>query len=163
MADRPTVYLAGPVAAYDDGGAGWRESIIDFYGDAYDLKSPLDKYNVPVEELTIVDGESGDAPETVGVGEIVHGDLTLLRASDGVLVGYSDVKSIGTPMEVRWARERDYPVALWVRDDTEFDDLSPWYRYHATALTTAPGMGLRHIERQLPGESRSASEVSPDA
>ena len=52
-------------------------------------------------------------------------------------------------MEVLWARERDYPVALWVRDDTPFDALSPWYRHHATAITTDAQLAIWHLTDQI--------------
>lgn len=144
-----TIYLAGPVAAEPDGGAAWRNELQEYYGDEYDFRDPLAKYNVKADELAIVDGYSNpDNPETVGIDEVVENDLRLIDESDGILVGYSDVASTGTPMEVMYARERDMPVALWVRDETDFDGLPIWYQYHSTALTTNPEMGLRHIERQ---------------
>jgi len=161
----PTIYLAGPVGHVPDGGEEWREMLIDHYGDRYDLRDPLADYNVPADGLDVVDGVSNpDNPETIGVTELVETDKTLLDESDGVLVGYKRVLSIGTPMEVMWAREREYPVALWIRDDTEFEELSPWYRYHSTALTTDPEMGLRHIKRNADGvEMRPFEEVAVDA
>lgn len=154
-ADPPVVYLAGPVAVPADGGARWRDAIIEEYGDEFAFRNPLSKYAVPVADLTIVEGVSDpETAETVGVAEIVEGDTDLLRESDGVLIGYSRVRSIGTPMEVMLASEWGLPIALWVRDDTDFDALSPWYRYHATALTTDPLMGLRHIENQYRDEGQ---------
>ena len=54
-------------------------------------------------------------------------------------------------MEVMWARERDLPVAIWIRDGTPMNDLSPWYRYHATAMTNSVDMALRHVEHQAGG------------
>lgn len=161
----PTIYLAGPVAHAPDGGAEWREDLIDRFGDRYEFRNPLERFNVPADDLTVVPGVSNpDNPETVGVDEIVEGDKQLLDESDGVLVGYTDVRSDGSSMEVMWAREREYPVALWVRDDTDFEALSPWYRYHATEVTEEPEMGLRHIERQADGiETRSFGEVAGDA
>jgi len=141
-----TIYLAGPVAAYDDGGAGWRERVVDEFSDEYEFRNPLDKYNVPVENLDVVNGYADEeANGTVGVRDIVEGDKEMLREADGLLVGYTDVQSVGTPMEVMWAHERGFPVALWVRDDTDFEALSPWYRYHTTSLTSDPELGLRHI------------------
>lgn len=144
---RPTVYLAGPVAAYDDGGAGWREDVIKLFSDEYQFRNPLDKYNVPLDELEIVP-QRANRKGTVGVKTLVEGDKQLLQESDAVLVGYTDVQSIGTPMEVMWARERDYPVALWIRDETGFADLSPWYRYHATATTKDLTRALEYLAKQ---------------
>lgn len=151
-----TIYLAGPVAAYQDGGASWRDEITGFFADDYDFRDPLAKYNIPAGDLDVVDGHSNpDNPETVGVDEVVENDLRLIDESDGLLVGYTDVPSTGTPMEVMYARERDMPVALWVRDETDFEALPIWYRYHATALTTNVEMGLRHVE-QMAAEEVSA-------
>jgi len=148
-AEPARIYLAGPVGAYADGGADWRNQVQEHFAEDYDFRDPLSKYNIPAGDLDVVDGISNpDNPETVGVEEIVKNDKRLIDESDGLVVGYTQVYSIGTPMEVMYAREREMPVAIWVRDDTEFDDLSPWYRHHATALTTDVEMGLRHIESQ---------------
>jgi nucleoside 2-deoxyribosyltransferase len=136
MASKPTVYLAGPVAAYADGGAGWRDRVQREYDDRFAFRDPLSKYNVPVDDLTVTMGES-DGPDEVSVTELVESDKEMLADSDAVLVGYSDVQSIGTPMEVMWAYERDVPVVIWVRDETPVHDLSPWYQYHATAITNS--------------------------
>jgi len=148
---KPAIYLAGPVAALEDGGAGWRDRVTEEFGDEFELLNPLSKYNVPADELEVVDGVSGAGAHTVGTHEIVEDDKRLLRHADGILVGYERVHSIGTPMEVMWASERDLPVAIWVRDETDFEDLSPWYRYHATAVTNAVALALRHLERQTGG------------
>lgn len=147
----PTFYLAGPVMSVDDGGAGWRDEVTDLFDGEYEFLNPLGKYNVPAENLKVVDGTSGEADNVVGVDEIVEEDKRLLRHSDGILVGYSAVRSIGTPMEVMWARERDLPVAIWIRDGTDMDDLSPWYRHHATAMTNSVELALNHLERQAGG------------
>jgi len=154
---KPVIYLAGPVAAYDDGGAKWRDRIIDEFGDRFEFRNPLDKYNVPVEDLTIVDGAGSSADSVVSVTELVETDKELLQESDGVLVGYSDVQSVGTPMEVMWAFERDMPVAVWTRDATALDDLSPWYRYHAGERTNDVEMALWHLwdQAELSAEVQS--------
>ncbi|MFW5896372.1 MAG: hypothetical protein ACOCUA_03210 [archaeon] len=146
----PTIYLAGPVAAYDDGGREWRDWVQDQFPDI-EFKNPLAKYNVPLEELTITATETA-REDAISVDRLVESDKRLLRESDALLVGYSDVKSIGTPMEVMWARERDYPVALWIRDDTDFEALSPWYRHHVTACTNDVTMAIGHLTGQLGGD-----------
>jgi len=106
---------------------------------------------------TIVDGAGTDRDDIVSVTELVETDKDLLRESDGVLVGYSAVRSVGTPMEVMWAYERDYPVAVWLRDNTSYDDLSPWYRYHATGVMQHESAALSHLG-YLPDEE-PATEV----
>lgn len=148
------VYLAGPVQAYQDGGAAWRDRIIRQFDDEFDFRNPLDKYNVPVEDLTIVDGAGTSTDGVVSVTELVEADKDLLEESDAVLVGYSDVQSVGTPMEVMWAYERDIPVAVWLRDDTSYEDLSPWYRYHAGAVVDEPEDALHYLWGNLPAPAR---------
>ncbi|WP_256394145.1 hypothetical protein [Natronoarchaeum rubrum] len=148
-----TIYLAGPVMSLEDGGAEWRDEMIDVFGDKYEFRNPLGKYNVPADELAVVDGESGSDSNVVSVDEIVEEDKRLLRESDAVLVGYERVRSIGTPMEVMWARERGYPVAIWVRHDTvPVDDLSPWYRHHATRITYIAERALQHLDKRASGD-----------
>jgi len=149
-----TIYLAGPVAAYQDGGAAWRDRIIGEFGHEFEFRNPLDKYNVPVEDLTIVDGAGTSEDDVVSVTELVEADKELLEESDAVLVGYSAVRSIGTPMEVMWAHERDIPVAVWVRDDTHYDQLSPWYRYHAGAVVDEPEDALHYLWGNVPDAAR---------
>lgn len=133
-----TLYLAGPVAALEDGGASWREDIVAEHSEsvAVQFENPVAKYNVPASDVEIVSAESND-PGEVTPSNVVENDKAMLRESDGVLVGYSDVQSIGTPMEVMWAFERDVPVVIWIRDMTLQKELSPWYRYHADAITTS--------------------------
>jgi nucleoside 2-deoxyribosyltransferase len=143
-----TIYLAGPVASEPDDADLWRCETVEQYSGAYDFENPLSKYNVPANDLTVVEGPTdSENPQQVGVAELVERDISMLERSDGVLVGYSDVQSIGTPMEVMWARERGYPVALWIRDGTAYSSLSPWYRYHATCVTNCRELALAHIDR----------------
>jgi len=70
----------------------------------------------------------------------------ILRNSDAVLVGYERSHgSVGTPMEVLYAFERDKPVSLCIQDDTMHHEIPAWYRYHATAQVSAPRLALRHL------------------
>ena len=149
-----TIYLAGPVAHAPRGGAGWREWVEQEFGDdeRYEFLNPLSKYNVPADDLEVVAGRSHpDSEETVGVREIVERDKQLLADADAVLVGYSDVQSVGTPMEVMWAFERAVPTALWLRDGCTPHTLSPWYRYHVGAITNAVDAALGHLDRECVG------------
>jgi nucleoside 2-deoxyribosyltransferase len=153
-----TIYLAGPVAALDDGGASWREELVNEYAeDDVHFENPVAKYNVPAGDVDIVPAESDD-PSEVTPGEIVEADKEMLRESDGVLVGYSNVQSIGTPMEVMWAFEHVTPVVVWIRDDTLYSELSPWYRYHADAVTTSRSGAVEKL-RLAVDELASAEDV----
>jgi nucleoside 2-deoxyribosyltransferase len=140
------IYLAGPVAHAPRGGAGWRETIIERYeGGEYEFLNPLSKYNVPLEALDVVADPDPADPETVGVRELVERDKGLIRDADGVLVGYSPRRSIGTPMEVMYAYAREIPTALWVRDGTDIEALSPWYRYHTDYVAGDVGACLARL------------------
>jgi hypothetical protein len=145
----PVVYLAGPVANVPDGGASWRESVEAEYGDEIETRNPLENWNVPLDDLAISESPHADREGVVGYADIVESDLELLEESDAVLVGYEDIQSVGTPMEVRWAYERDYDIAIWVRDDTAVHDLSPWYLHHASAVTTSLELAVGHLTRSL--------------
>ena len=150
-----TIYLAGPVANADGGGAAWRERLEEQYGHdgGVEFLNPLDKYNAPADGLTIVAGVSDpDDDETVGVDEIVRSDKQLILGADAVLVGYEAVQSVGTPMEVMFAREREMPVAIWVRDETLREELSPWYRHHSSCVTNLPRAAVGHLVRKSGGE-----------
>jgi len=150
-----TIYLAGPVANADDGGAAWRERLEEQYGHdgGVEFLNPLDKYNAPADDLTIVEGVSDpDDDETVGDDEIVRSDKQLILGADAVLVGYEAVHSVGTPMEVMYAHEREMPVALWIRDETVPPELSPWHRHHAGCITYLPGVAVGHLVRESGGE-----------
>ena len=147
---KPIIYLAGPVRNLEDGGAGWRVAIEERYGEQYDFRNPLDKYNVPAEDLTVVSGRSDPEDEsTVGTTEIVEGDKELLRESDAVLVGHHDVQQIGTPMEVMWAYDRGYPIALVSYDVIDMADLSPWYREHVGYESFFEKDALIFLEREF--------------
>jgi len=146
-ANRPTVYLAGPVMSMDDGGAGWREDVEAYCGEALETRNPLSKYNIPVDDIEIAADASHGGDAVVSVSEIVENDKHLLAESDAVLVGYSQVHSIGTPMEVMWAYEREMPIVVWSRDDTPPGEMSPWYRYHADYMTPTLPIALHTLEQ----------------
>jgi len=133
MSEKPTVYLAGPVQHADDGGEGWRTAIEDTVTNI-NWRNPLAKYNVPADGINII-SEKTDAPDTVTPADIVNADKELLRDSEAVLVGYSDVKQVGTPMEVMFAYEQSIPIVIWLRNATDRASLSPWYQYHADLIT----------------------------
>lgn len=142
----PAVYLAGAVGNHPDP-VGWREDIIEQFGDRIAFRNPLGKYECTLGELTILPGhQDGGDPTTTGVADIVEDDKELLRDSDAVLVGYERSHgSVGTPMEVLFAYERDLPVAICIQDDTMHHEIPAWYRYHASAQLNNPRLALRHL------------------
>jgi len=140
-----TIYLAGPVANVENGGSKWRNELVESYPNT-DFNNPLDKFNAPADNLQI--NQNPVEPNEVSATEIVEADKEILRESDAVLVGYEDIQSVGTPMEVMWAYERDYPITIWLRDGSILPDLSPWYQYHADFITGKQGHAVAHLERR---------------
>lgn len=143
----PTVYLAGPVQHTEDGGKEWRDETVTEYGDKFDFHNPLWKYNVPLNDLEVVDGESGDGKGTVGTEEIVANDKKLIRNSDAVLIGYQSVESAGTAMETMFAYKLGLPVVLWIRGSTPKQEVPIWYRYHTDEIRHNLGGAMKCIWR----------------
>lgn len=130
-----TVYLAGPIQFADDGGHGWRNRVAtEFETVGIEWSDPLDKYDARSEAVIVHNGDPPENPpegsDLISTTELVEADKELVAAADALLVGWDDVPSAGTPMEVLYAYERDTPVVVWYRGDS----LSPWMQYHADAV-----------------------------
>jgi len=160
---KPVVYLAGAVQDHPDP-VGWREDVIDRFGDRVAFKNPLGRYECAPDELTVLPGHrDGGDTTTVGVADIVETDKELLDDSDAVLVGYERSHgSVGTPMEALYAYERDLPVALCIQDDTMHHEIPAWYRYHVTAQVSAPRLALRHLCLEV-RRNRTDTDTDADA
>jgi len=142
---QPRVYLAGAVGNHPDP-VGWRADVTERFGDRIAFQNPLGKYDCDLDELTILPGVQEGDPTITGIVDIVEDDKELLRNSDAVFVGYERAHgSVGTPMEVLFAYERDKPVALCIQDDTMHHEIPAWYRYHVSAQLSNPRLALRHL------------------
>lgn len=148
MSGSVTVYLAGPVQHVNDHGTGWRDRVVESYSDGFDLLDPLDKYHVPVDNLTLT-SVSTDADDEVSVGEIVTSDKAMIDDADAVLVRWMKVPSCGTPMEVLYAYERDIPVVVC---DLSEGRISPWMEHHATHLTDSLEEALSWVRTHVGGD-----------
>lgn len=108
------VYLCGPInGCTDEECKDWRASIRNFFPAAID---PMKR--------------DYRGKEAESYREIVDLDKRDVRAADVVLVNYSK-PSVGTAMEVFYAWTLGTPVVLWCAPDAV---LSPWLRYHSTAI-----------------------------
>lgn len=88
-----------------------------------------------MDDSRIVEGYSDpEEPDTVGRLELVESDKQLIRESDTILVCYEKVLSVGAPMEVIWAHEPGYPIAIWLTDETSYDSVSAWYHAHVSRV-----------------------------
>lgn len=135
------VYLAGAIRN-DPDAVDWRNEIKRRYRDnpSFNFLDPLDKYDIPKQDLTVVEGYSNPEDEgTVGVFDIVETDKTFIRRSDAVIVGYKDVSMVGTPMEVMytytWSRNtdrKDSPTPIYglSLDGSDPRQESVWWDYH---------------------------------
>ncbi len=143
----PSVYLAGPVMYPDDGGHGWRDYVKDEWADSAEWVDPLDKYDTSATEVEISDDPDGISP-----GTIVEEDKAMIDGCDAVLVGWSRVPSVGTPMEVMYSFDRDIPVAVWYepegsRKPITGKNLSPWLEFHAGLISESFTDCLNWVEK----------------
>lgn len=126
------VYLAGPIRKSNDNGIGWRDRIKEEIQDwpNLDVICPSDKFNAPEEGLEIVEDPQRDGE--IGVSEIVESDKADIQEADALFVGYEEVPSVGTPMEIYMAYSQDKPIVIWYMDGDE--PPSPWLTYHSDYL-----------------------------
>lgn len=128
----PVVYLAGPIQHAADNGHGWRDYVAAEV-DAFEWLSPLDH------------GEPSDREYRLGeydLAKLVETDKRLIDESDAVLVGWRRIPSVGTPMEILYAYQREIPVVVWYepegsREPVDETELSPWLRYHTGPVDSA--------------------------
>jgi nucleoside 2-deoxyribosyltransferase len=108
------VYLCGPINGCTDAEAiNWREVVKECFPQAID---PM-----------VRDYRGREAQD---YREIVDLDKRDVRAADVILVNYSK-PSVGTAMEVLYAWTLGKPVIVWCAESTS---ISPWLRYHSTAI-----------------------------
>lgn len=148
-------YLAGPIQHSDGHGVDWREQIQEDFPNI-DWRDPLSKYDPtdPKVDFYDEDGDgdlyklqteiAGDDETYVTPEDIVEGDKRVIDDADSLLVGWSEVPTAGTPMEMMYVYmlnelhpHRDHrPIVVWWRDKDEAEGrLSPWVQYHADYVT----------------------------
>jgi nucleoside 2-deoxyribosyltransferase len=113
---QPRVYLAGPIQHSHSRGKGWRERIKQ--RESFTWVDPLAKY----DSMADADDEWSDE-------RIVEEDLRLIDGCRALLVHWEEVPTCGTPMEMRYAYERDIPTL--VQTTVPDHRLSPWLTHHA--------------------------------
>lgn len=157
--DKPIVYLAGPIHYADDGGHTWRNKVINEYPDLFTWINPLDFFDGGEDKATILPEEvaenyDSEEDETVITDEeLVEVDKQFVEWADAVMIGYAEsVPSWGTPQEQLEAHGEHgpkKPVVLWYGDLDEFNDLSPWLRYHDTFRSPNIEECIQHLEAVL--------------
>jgi len=120
------VYLCGPInGCTDEECNDWREEI---------TKSFPDAINPMIRDYRGKEAES--------YREIVDLDKRDVRNADCILVNYSK-PSVGTSMEVFYAWSLGIPVIVWRAPGAS---ISPWLRYHSTALTHSLSDAIAKLE-----------------
>lgn len=151
MTYQPPVYLAGPIQHAQDRGKGWRARVKDEY-DECSWVDPFDKYDTtdPLAEWTEED--------------IVEDDLAMIDSCQALLVHWEEVPTCGTPMEMRYAYERD--IFIVVQTTVPQDELSPWLTYHASMMFETFDEAVETLNYALwgrRGEPRLSSADSTDS
>jgi len=122
------VYLCGPInACNDDQATTWREWFKRCSGLPAVFVDPMKR--------------DYRGKEQIDYREIVDLDKRDIRSCDFVVVMYSK-PSVGTSMEVFYAWTLGIAVIVI---DKSSDLLSPWLRYHATAIVTTKGAAVEKL------------------
>lgn len=148
MSAKPSVYLAGPIQHASDSGHGWRDALIEQYGDRFRFLNPLDKYDA--DAVTVIypwdEPDEETSAEQVTTREIVAGDKSLIQHADAILIAYLDATAAwGTPQEQLFVHERGIPnVFVW----GDFAP-SPWAIEHASFYTQDMGEAIDWLDATL--------------
>ncbi len=121
--EEPVIYLSGPMAHSPDGGSGWRDEMIEDYGDSFvfaDPRNSVDPYNNDVEIINRMSDYDPDSEKKQIFGsQVVQKDEEMIDDCDALFVGLEDVKARGTISEINYAYERAIPVFVWEVDGQE--------------------------------------------
>lgn len=136
------LYLCGPINGCSDTEANdWRELVIGLWGGR--CINPMDR--------------DYRGREAAAFREIVELDKADIDAADALLVNH-DRPSVGTSMEILYAWERGKPVFVVSRPDAV---ISPWLRYHATAIVQSFAEAVRLAENHLNQQRKDGQPQSP--
>jgi len=129
-----SVYLSGPIRCVEDDGRGWRNDVIEQYGDEFEFHNPLDRYDP--ETMDILSDPSNidlDADkQQVLPTEYVADDKRLMAQSEAVLLGLPEEIARGSLMEAMWCSLHQIPVYAWtIEGQTE----SGWLHVHAEIVS----------------------------
>lgn len=127
---KPTVYLSGPIRKVDDSGREWRDEMIEYYGDEFNFRNPLDRFD-PDRQRLLNDPENFDEDydgTQILPSEFVTGDKADIQLSDIMFVGLPDEIARGTSMEMYFAYAVGVPYFVWNMDSQEE---SGWVVHHA--------------------------------
>lgn len=118
MKDNFTVYLAGPITGCSYGGCtDWREYVMNKLPQGLVGLSPMRSKQYLTQETTVAD--QYDEKVLSSQRGIFARDMWDCRRCDAILINLLDAErvSIGTVMEVAWARAFDKPVVLVMENE----------------------------------------------
>jgi hypothetical protein len=129
-----TVYLSGPMKEEPEEGKVWRDGIKEKYSDEFKFLDPYNSFD-PNSGRIVLDSNFDGSEEEIMVSELVETDKNMICGSEYMFVGFSNVISRGTAMEIIFAYHHNIPVFLWDRTDEDYS-LSPWVIYHTVFRST---------------------------
>lgn len=113
------IYLGGPINHSTDP-YSWRQRAVEYVSDDVELVNPIAEHDYSGDE---------HVPETV-----VTNDLELLGSCSVLLFRReAGVETWGTPMEVQWAYDHNYPIVCYDPHDSES---SAWIRHRSDSVNT---------------------------
>lgn len=127
-----SVYLAGAINDKADFGKNWRTDFEEEYGDQFKILNPLDVHDGEDLEFVVDGGEQRiESKHSVSAEQVVEADKQMIDDADVVYVKWEQgVEHCGTPMEVMYSYERDYPVVVEY-DGTDMYQGSIWLHAHS--------------------------------
>ena len=144
---KPTVYLSGPIRKVDDDGRTWRDEMIEDFGDKFNFKNPLDRYDPSEVEIVNNPNNIGNVTDDMVLpSEYVFEDKMDIMKSDAMFVGLGDEVARGTSMECMFAYTIGKPYFLWPREGQEE---SGWMYDHATAWSVHRDFIVEEMEEYL--------------
>lgn len=122
MAESDGVYLSGPIRCADDDGRGWREDLIEDYGEEFTFNNPLDMYDPDEVDIVCdpVDYLPDSDREQILPSEYVTQDKYLIADSECVFVGLPEIIARGTMLECGFAKWAiGIPFFVWKNEGQE--------------------------------------------
>lgn len=144
----PLVYLAGPIEFAADDGKGWRNETIEMFP-GIDYINPHDIFSREEIQRVYKPTFEGNIPqedfdEFILDEEVTNQEKQEILRCDAVLVGFQDIKSRGTCMEMMFCYLNRIPIYIWNMD--KLDDIPLWVTSHAQYISDSREKAIEQIK-----------------